>query len=182
MSNPPTLYLARHATPDWSRTDLVYHLPPGPPLAPKGHSEAAELGAFLRTAEVAQIWASPMERCWHTARIAAEALGRAPQEDQRLMEWQPTEKEPDVLARLQPALAQARLADGPVLLLTHGGPVAVLLAHLGLDEKVLAHYRTLFDRRNPLPPAGVWRAIPTTNGWELNLAFTPKEYQKALWV
>ena len=30
-SNEPaavTLYLARHATPDWTRTDLVYYLPP----------------------------------------------------------------------------------------------------------------------------------------------------------
>jgi drug/metabolite transporter (DMT)-like permease len=28
----PLIYLIRHATPDWSRTDIPYFTPPGPPL------------------------------------------------------------------------------------------------------------------------------------------------------
>ena len=63
----PIIYLARHATPDWSRTDLPYHLLPGPPLVPQGEAEAAELGRFLREAGVSRLYTSPLERARRTA-------------------------------------------------------------------------------------------------------------------
>jgi broad specificity phosphatase PhoE len=66
-----TLYLARHATPDRSRYDLPYHIPPGPGLTEKGRQEAAELGQFLRQEGVRHILASPLERTWRTALIGA---------------------------------------------------------------------------------------------------------------
>ena len=70
----PTIYLIRHATPDWSRTDLVYHLPPGPPLTAQGEAEAAKLGDFLRDMDVRHIFTSPLVRCLRTAEIAGAAV------------------------------------------------------------------------------------------------------------
>ena len=44
---PQQIYLIRHATPDWTRKDIPYHLPPGPPLIEQGLAEAQALAAFL---------------------------------------------------------------------------------------------------------------------------------------
>ena len=50
MEMLPTVYLVRHATPDWSLKDIPYHLPPGPPLTSVGDKEAAEFWQrFYRT-------------------------------------------------------------------------------------------------------------------------------------
>ena len=51
-----------------------------------------------------------------------------------------------------------------------------MVADLGVDRQVLAHYQRQFDRNNPVPPAGAWRAIqPAPEGpWSLDLAFTPE--------
>ena len=183
----PTLYLIRHATPDWSRTDLVYHLPPGPPLTPQGEDEAAQLGAFLRQASVRHIFASPLERCQRTAQIAAGEAEASFHEDPSLTEWRPEEKEAEVRERVWPTwerAASVSLQAGPVAFITHGGPIALLLKELGLDGLVLEHYRKLFDRHNPLPPAGAWKATrPSSDSpWELSLAFTPEAYRKSLMV
>ncbi len=180
----PTLYLVRHATPDWSRTDIPYHLPPGPPLTPLGEREAAQLGEFLRDMGARQFVHSPLERCARTAEIAAEVAGATLTLDTRLAEIRPEEKPADVLARVWAVWVEAGQAclDGePRVLVTHGGPVGFLLTELGLPAKDLAHYQNKFDRRNPVPPAGAWRAIrPTPEGpWSLDLAFTPSVEQKA---
>jgi broad specificity phosphatase PhoE len=191
----PTLYLIRHATPDWSRTDIPYHLPPGPRLTAHGEQEAAQLGEFLRAMGVRDLWTSPLERCQQTALIAAGVAGltRAPGEpaglrpEPRLAEWQPHEKAPDVLARVWPVWAEAGevcLAAGPVALVTHGGPISVLLAELGVDPRQIGHYQRIFDRNNPVPPAGAWRAIrPSPDGpWSLDLAYTPEEHRARAWL
>jgi broad specificity phosphatase PhoE len=180
----PSLYLVRHATPDWSRTDIPYHLPPGPPLTPQGEREAVQLGEFLRDMGVHRFLHSPLERCVRTAVLAAEVAGASLQLDQRLAEIRPEEKPADVLARVWPVwveAGQACLSGEPLVLITHGGPISLLLAELGLSTKVLAHYQAKFDRRNPLPPAGVWRALRPTPAadWSLDLAFTPQAEQKA---
>jgi broad specificity phosphatase PhoE len=181
----PSLYLVRHATPDWSRTDIPYHLPPGPPLTAQGEREAAQLGEFLRDMGVKHFLHSPLERCARTAALAAEVAGASLELDLRLAEILPEEKPADVLARLWPAWVQASqvtLRDGqPLALITHGGPVSLLLTELGLTPKDLTHYQNKFDRRNPLPPAGAWRVLrPTSDGpWALDLAFTPQADQKA---
>ena len=116
----PTIYLVRHATPDWSRTDIPYHIPPGPPLTAQGEAEAAKLGDFLRDMQASQILCSPLARCLRTAEIAAETAGIPHAIDNRLAEVLPQEKPADVLARIWPAwvhVGELCLQAGPVVLL-----------------------------------------------------------------
>jgi broad specificity phosphatase PhoE len=156
---PTTIYLVRHATPDWTRTDLTYHLPPGPPLSKDGITEAQTLGVFLRSLQVSRIYTSPLERCLRTAELAGEAAGVPVEVVSGLTEWQPGESYDLVAKRMWPtvkkALAQCR-QNGPPSLVTHGGPIAALLLRMGMDPDILASHRT-YDNHNPLPPAGVWR-------------------------
>jgi len=68
-----------------------------------------------------------------------------------------------------------------VALVTHGGPVGVLLKELGLPDRDLDAYRRRFDRNNPLPPAGAWKAsrLPASSAWSLSLVFTPEKFTTA---
>src|SRR5262245_47636066 len=129
----PTLYLVRHATPDWSRVDIRYDIPPGPPLTAQGEAEALKLGEFLRAAEVQKLYASPLERTRRTAELAGE-LARVPVvEELALAEWQRGASEGEVLARLLTFWESAWLessALGALALITHGGPIRLLLGHL----------------------------------------------------
>jgi len=172
-----TIYLARHATPDWSRHDLPYHLPPGPPLTETGISEASALGEFLCQAGVQKVFSSPLERCEKTAQIVTRMGGMPLQVIPELQEWQPGEDSQAVHARLWPVFnraVQISQEAGPVAIITHGGPIGVLLCHLGLGEEGLRRARR-FDRNNPLPPAGAWKITPDPlNGsWSLELVFIP---------
>lgn len=183
----PTVYLIRHATPDWSRKDIPYFIPPGPPLTAQGETEAAQLGDFLRDMGVKQLLASPLVRCARTAELAAGVAGAAWEIDVRLAEQRPEEQPAEVLARVWPAWLQAAErdpADGPLALVSHGGPIQRLLTELGLDDKRLNEYKRQFDHSNPLPPAGAWRAVrPAVAGpWTLDLAFTPDEHRTKAWL
>lgn len=173
-----TIYLVRHATPDWSRTDIPYHIPPGPPLTEQGRAEAEALGAFLHQAGVRQIFTSPLERCHHTAQIAGALAGAPVETLPELGEWSPGETMQAMRERTWPAFEQACLAcaeTGPVALVTHGGPVLVLLEALGMPPEVSREHR-IYDHRNPLPPAGAWLAQRNGQGeaWALELVFTPQ--------
>ncbi len=175
----PTVYLARHATPDWSVTDIPYHIPPGPPLIEQGESEAAALGQFLRLQGVKRIFVSPLERCQATAQIAAAAAGARMETVEGLREWQPGEGRELVTARFLPAFETAYRAStqaGPVAMITHGGPIGLMLVELGMDPQTLKDHR-LFDHNNPLPPGGAWEASRTApdGPWNLRLAFVPGE-------
>ena len=182
---PQTIYLIRHATPDWTRTDIAYHLPPGPPLTEQGRQEAQALGAFLLASGVRLFYTSPLERCVHTTQIAAE-LGKASwQVDPGLIELAPGENAASILQRVKPVFERACLASleaGPVALITHGGTVNVLLPELGMDEKTLAEHKKIFDHANPLPPAGAWLAERQDGeaAWSLRLAFKPEPIQDTL--
>mgnify|MGYP005817552989 CR=1 FL=1 len=177
LPGPFTLYLARHAAPDRTRFDLPYHIPPGPNLTEKGLREAAELGEFLCGAGVVHFLASPLERAWRTATIAAETCGATLELNQDLTEWRPEENESTVLARVQQAfetgLSLAMAKGGPVALVTHGGPILAALRWLGAPAETLERMR-IYDNRNPLPTAGAWR-IERLDGGELHaqLAFAP---------
>ena len=178
----PTVFLARHASPDWSRTDLRYDVPPGPPLTPAGEEEAARLGEFLRSAGVARILYSPLERARRTALIAAEVAGIPAHEDLGVSEWRRDEPESVVLERARPvfeALTAAGRREGPQAIVSHGGPVYFLLRYLQVAQAELDHYRNQFDHRNPLPPAGAWSVTrdPLDATWQVRLAFAPREVQ-----
>jgi broad specificity phosphatase PhoE len=180
---PQSLYLIRHATPDWSRKDIPYHIPPGPPLTAQGQTEAQALGAFLISAGVCRLYTSPLERCHNTAQIAADIAGIPWQMDEALIEWQPGDTTASVQERLSglvDCILHADLAAGPVGLVTHGGPVGALLMHLGMEEQHLNQYKT-FDHGNPLPPAGAWQAERSRSdeAWGLRLAFTPQVQPEA---
>jgi broad specificity phosphatase PhoE len=178
----PTLYFVRHATPDWSRTDIPYFTPPGPPLTAQGEGEANEVGAFLRDMGARHFFASPLERCQRTAHIAAGIAEVGMTTHVGLTEWKPGDKDTDVKARLWPVWEYHITAPGPLVWVTHGGPIGLMLKELGLANVTLDHYKKLFDRGNPLPPAGVWRA-ERDNGasdWALSLAFVPEAYRKQL--
>ncbi len=171
-----TVFLARHATPERARPDLPYHIPPGPALTERGLQEAAELGAFLRDAGVARMFASPLERAWRTATIASEITQASLELDTDLAEWRPDEVEKKVTERIWRSFERAaRLSaeTGPVTIVTHGGPVMLLLKALGLPDTIVQRYR-VFDSRNPIPMAGAWRIERAQNGdLYIQLVFGP---------
>jgi broad specificity phosphatase PhoE len=174
-----TLYLARHATPDWSRKDIPYTLPPGPPLIDKGREEARLLGEFFKQCGVRQIYYSPFERTRSTAAIASAASGITSDERHALTEWREDEPEASMSARLLPFwewCLQNNASLGPIGLIMHAGPVGFLLNHLGMDPDVLEAHRHMFDYTNPLPPAGAWRVQRESMNaaWQFDLIFKPQ--------
>ncbi|MCB0081961.1 MAG: histidine phosphatase family protein [Caldilineaceae bacterium] len=176
-----TIYLARHATPNRT-TGIRYDVAPGPPILPEGEEEAARLGAYLKSVGVQQIYASPLLRTQMTAQIAAAASGIEMETEEMLAEWVNGEKDADVLARLWPfweRLCGESADDGPIAIVSHGGPIRVLLEELGVAKDEVAHYCRHFDYGNPLPPAGAWRATRALDAdakWAVDLVFTPKPY------
>ena len=178
-----SVYLVRHATPDWSRVDIRYDIPPGPPLTPQGEAEAGQLGAFLQEAGIRRIYASPMERARRTAALAAAQVDLDVVEALAINEWQRGESGEAVLQRFlsfwEAALTESTTV-GPIALVSHGGPIRLLLGHLQLPTAEIDFYRKQFDRDNPLPPAGVWHVTREhqQTPWVLNLAFTPQPFKR----
>ena len=177
----PVIYLARHATPDWTRTDIPYHTPPGPPLTEQGRAEAQALGAYLAREGVRRIYASPLERAQHTAELAGAVMGAPVEIVWDIREWELQEAEEAVGQRMwtfwQRVVAESR-QEGPIALVSHGGPIRILLERLGVEPERLASYRTRFDGNNPLPPAGVWKASRQGQGWSARLDFVPGKAQE----
>lgn len=180
---PVMIYLARHATPDRFRPGFIYHQLPGPPLTLQGIQEAQFLGAYLLSAGVHQVYASPFERCRHTAELAAQTAGISWQVEDCLGELQPGEGSDGILARVLPAFKRiccGSEASGPAAIVTHGGIIAALLLHLGMDSAELEAYKK-FDYGNPVPPAGAWLAQQShqQTAWTLHLAFQPETVPSA---
>ena len=173
------IFLIRHASPDWERRDIPYDIHPGPMLSPRGEKEAEALAAFLKSEGVMRLYSSPFERAARTAGIVSAAAGIPVIQDLNLTEWRSID-EPEMRVRQRMKAAFDRAAAesaqlGPVGLVSHGGPIALLLEEIGNDRKVLAQHRTRFDTTNPLPPAGVWKAkqAPGEDRWTLSLVFIP---------
>ena len=179
---PAELFLVRHASPDWNRTDLRYDIPPGPPLSEQGRAEAKALGQFLAQQGVQRIFASPMDRAHDTAAVASAASQAPVIVAEAITEWERGETESAVLARMLRQWAEAATLNaqdgGPLALITHGGPIRLLLAHLGVDSAEIDFYRRQFDRDNPVPPAGAWRLTqsPVDGAWSANLDFAPAPF------
>ena len=177
-AHPTILYLIRHASPDWTRVEIPYDVPPGPPLTASGRQEAHSLGLFVKSVGITKVYYSPLERTAATAQIAAEFARIPALEWAGLAEWKKGEAESEIRARLGPLLETAITESsdyGPIGLVTHGSPVAWLLKELGMEPDRLEKHRGMFDHANPLPPAGVWsaRLDPATHSWVFALAFTP---------
>jgi broad specificity phosphatase PhoE len=182
------IFLARHASPDWSRNDLPYHLPPGPSLTAQGADEAYALAEFFHQAGVRQLYVSPLERCLQTARIIVDSIGASQVIIPALIEVQPGETTDDLRSRLWPVFEQAyqsAATHGPTALITHGSPIAILLALLGLKSAILQNYQ-IYDNKNVLPPGGSWQAnqITPEGPWELKPVFPPpinsKDFSRTL--
>lgn len=176
---PIQIYIARHASPDWSRTDIRYDVAPGPPLTPRGEAEARELGRFLKSRCIAKLYASPLERTYRTALLASEAMGISLVTEKAIAEWRMEETAEMVEARL--LLFWERVCveserEGPVCVVTHGGPLRLLLHRLGMSKELLSSYTGRFDNNNPAPPAGLWCALSRGMGdpWELEMVFMPR--------
>ena len=175
----PHLYFIRHASPDWSRTDIPYLIPPGPPLSPQGEKEAEALATFLDAQGVAKLYHSPFERTSKTAQIVS-SLNKIPcVEEIGLSEWHAAGETEDLVGnRMLTVLGNIEkesMLIGPIGLVSHGGPVGVLLQELGMGMDELASYKKQFDHSNPLPPAGAWEAEwnAENHSWNLNLKFIP---------
>lgn len=185
MRFEPVIYIARHATPDWSRTDIPYHRVPGPPLTEQGIAEARALGEEMRAAGVVKFYASPLERAHRTALIAAEVVGASVEVSYALHEVAPADDRAEVrkrVADLWLAAGEESRTAGPIALVTHGGCVLELLNHLQVDRDEIKYWNAQFDRGNPVPPAGAWRTTfdAATQAWRAELFFSPVPYQPRL--
>ena len=174
-----TVYLVRHATPDLTRTDLVYHLPPGPPLTALGEREAVELGRFLRRRGVRMIWTSPLDRARRTAELAATSCVADVTEDFRLIELAPGETHDDVRTRAGPvwdSALEGAVGTGAQALVAHGGVITALLLAVGVTPTTLERVGRRFDGGNPVPPGGAWEVRRPSGGGPLaaRLAFIPR--------
>ncbi len=172
------IYIARHASPDWTRTDLRYDVPPGPPLTARGEQEARALGQFLKQRDVVRIYGSPMLRASSTANLAAEVLGLSAVIDPSISEWTKEETGREVSDRLRPfweQLCNESAQAGPICLVTHGGPMGMLLYQRGLSEEMLASNNGPFDHGTPSPASGAWRVAGehSEGPWTLDLCFEP---------
>jgi broad specificity phosphatase PhoE len=176
MLNP--IFLIRHASPDWDRTDISYHIPPGPPLTEIGKYEAHQLSLFVKQQSITMLYSSPLERCLHTATIAGGSSNARIEIHPGLRELSPGEANDQILNRTWEVFElalQANHLTERVGLVTHGGTISVLLRALGMEEEELKRL-SIYDHANPLPPAGVWRVEwnRTTNRWNSMLAFLPE--------
>jgi len=172
------IYLARHATPDWSGENLQYDVLPGPPLTEKGEAEALLMGEFLRTKGIMKIYASPFERTQQTALLAAGVIKIPVVTRVELAEWRHDETEQNVHARLDEwfeCVCRECEQEGPFCLVSHGGPLSVMLLNLGMSRTDVRSYGLKYGENRAAPPAGVWRAarsIPQGT-WQLELVFIP---------
>ena len=177
--NKLRLYFIRHASPDWSRTDIPYLIPPGPPLSQQGEKEAQALAKFLSEQGVVKLYYSPFERTARTAQIAASINNIPCVEEVGLSEWHAEGEAEGLVGKRMLAVLEniekESILIGPIGLVSHGGPVGILLKELGMSADELVAYRSRFDHSNPLPPAGAWEAEwnAQENSWDLNLKFIP---------
>jgi len=173
------IFLIRHASPNLGRKDIPYDILPGPELLSRGEAEALALADFLKLEGLARLYYSPFERAARTAKIVALANGIPCFEEKRLAEWRVVDEVESLLRKRVVSILEDAAREsaelGPIGLVSHGGPIALLLLELGIDHEKLAPYRKMFDTTNPLPPAGAWKVekLPGEDKWDFQLVFTP---------
>lgn len=173
------IFLIRHATPDWTRRDIPYDIHPGPMLTSEGEQEAEALAEFLKSQGVVKLYHSPFVRAARTAQIVSASIGIPSVEEAALAEWRiMDETEIRVRSRMVSIFRRAvseSTETGSIGLVSHGGPIAILLQELGMNSDELTKYRIMFDATNPLPPAGAWKVeqVPGSETWRFELIFRP---------
>jgi broad specificity phosphatase PhoE len=174
------IFLVRHASTEWDHNHIPYDILPGPSLSSKGEKEAQALAEFLKSQGIVKIYYSPFERSARTAKIVSAAIGIPAVEEKDLLEWRELD-EPEDLVRTRMSSVVERIAResenvGTIGLVSHGGPIALLMLELGIHPDEIAPYRKMFDTTNPLPPAGVWKIEKNhqEDPWNFQLVFTPK--------
>lgn len=169
-----TFFLARHAAPQWG-WPAPYNVCPGPPLSDLGRRQAVEVADFLATQGIAAIYTSPFARARETAEAVAVRLGCPPVPWPDLSEGGPGEGEVALRVRVLRGWAAICTGEyrGPVVVVTHGAPLRVILRALNDGRVNLDGY--VFDYGNPAPPGGVWRAQHQGAQWDLALVFQPTE-------
>ena len=174
------IFLVRHASPEWGYDHIPYDILPGPFLSPQGEKEAQALAEFLKSQGIVKIYYSPFERSARTAKIVSAAIGIRAVEEKDLFEWRELD-EPERPVRTRMSSVVERIAResenvGSIGLVSHGGPIALLMLELGIQPDEIAPYRKMFDTTNPLPPAGVWKIEKNhrEDRWNFQLVFTPK--------
>lgn len=171
------IYIARHASPDWERTDIPYDIAPGPPLTPQGEREAIALGEFLYSKSIRKIYTSPLERAHRTGLLAAQIMDLEVTMSESIAEWRDDETPELVWARVAPfwqELCEESELCGPVCIVTHGGPTGLLLHQMGMPKDQRESFEARFNKV-VAPPAGAWLASRQNANvdWELKLMFTP---------
>jgi len=170
------IYLVRHAAPDMQRSDIPYDIPPGPALTAAGELQARLLGEYLHPLQITRLYSSHFLRAQQTAAIAADLVGLAVHIEPGIGEWHASERARDVVARVEPVLdriKQESERQGPVCLVSHGGPIGVMLRKLGMDREQVDVYRASFGGSTPSPHAGVWRITANGDRWEYALVYQP---------
>lgn len=172
-----TVYLIRHATPDRTRRDVPYDVPPGPPLSPEGRQEAYLLASHLANAGIQQLHTSAMARAHETATILAATLDLPVVIDPGLLEMRNGTRLADIEPRmvdLWQRLVLDNTNGSAMALVSHGGPITALLQVVVTPSPDLSPFTRRFDSHNPLPPAGVWELNRRDDdSWQGTLLFYP---------
>lgn len=79
------LYVVRHGQTEWN-IETRFQGQQNSPLSALGQQQAHNAAAFLESAGIEQLYASPLERAWKTAGVIAERIGRDRRPDDRLKE------------------------------------------------------------------------------------------------
>lgn len=160
------------------RADIPYDIPPGPALTAEGEVQARLLGEYLLPLQIARLYSSHFLRAQQTAAIAADQVGLTVRIETGIGEWHASERARDVVARVEPILVRIRQeseSEGPVCLVSHGGPIGVMLRKLGMDREQVDVYRSTFGGSTPSPHAGVWRITANGDRCEYALVFQPSK-------
>jgi broad specificity phosphatase PhoE len=165
------IYIVRHAAPQQG-TNIAYDRVPGPPLAELGRSEARAAALYLSNCGIEKLYTSPLDRARETAGIIAEETGLASEIVEDIREMRYDEPYEQVRERMTAFLARvdADTADS-IAFVSHGSPVRAVLQILSKDTLDLTPYN--FHGGNPLPTAGIWRAVREGGAWKLELIFEP---------
>ena len=171
------VYLIRHPTPDWADHTIPYDTPPGPALTAQGRQEAHLLAAHMAGAGIGRLFSSEMARAQQTADILGQRLSLPVEIDPGLIEI-PRGESREALEQRMLALWQRRVLDAmptqPLALVSHGGPIEVLLRTVVYPPLDLLPFKQRFDRQNPLPPAGAWELTRQADDtWQATLLFHP---------